>query len=145
MPDGLYDQDILAWSTRQADLLRRLGRGERVNDVDWDNIAEEIESVGRSELHAVESYLDLIITHVLKIHAAPDHESVPHWRHEMLTFQRNARRRYTDSMRQNIDLASLYRDITKSEMAVIPETNPFTLDDLLNASAAALLERLTRS
>jgi hypothetical protein len=30
-------------------------------------------------------------------------------------------------------------------MAVIPETNPFTLDDLLNASSAALLERLTPS
>jgi hypothetical protein len=33
MPDGLYDQDILAGSCRQADLLRRLGRGEWVNDL----------------------------------------------------------------------------------------------------------------
>jgi hypothetical protein len=40
MPDGLYERDVLAWSQHQADLLRRLGRGERVNDVDWTNIAE---------------------------------------------------------------------------------------------------------
>ena len=30
MPDTLYEQDILAWSDHQADLLRRLARGERV-------------------------------------------------------------------------------------------------------------------
>ena len=69
MPDGLYERDVLAWSQHQADLLRRLGRGERVNDVDWANIAEEIEDVGLSELHAVESFLNLIIVHLLKLHA----------------------------------------------------------------------------
>jgi hypothetical protein len=31
MPDDLYDRDVLAWSEYQADLLRRLARGERVN------------------------------------------------------------------------------------------------------------------
>ncbi len=43
----LYGDDILLWSERQAALLRRMGAGERVNDlVDWENVAEEIESVG---------------------------------------------------------------------------------------------------
>jgi hypothetical protein len=57
MSDDLYEHDILAWSTRQADLLRRLARGERVNGIDWDHVAEEIEDVGLSELNAVCSYL----------------------------------------------------------------------------------------
>ena len=36
MPDGLYDRDALAWAEQQAELLRRLAAGERVNDaVDW--------------------------------------------------------------------------------------------------------------
>jgi hypothetical protein len=52
MSDGLYERDVLAWSQHQADLLRRVGRGERVNDVDWVQIAEEIEDVGLSELHS---------------------------------------------------------------------------------------------
>ncbi len=39
--------DQLIWSERQAGLLRRMGPGERVNDqVDWTNVAEEIESLG---------------------------------------------------------------------------------------------------
>jgi hypothetical protein len=44
----LYDTDIVEWSERQAALLRRLGRGERINsdELDWPHIAEEIEDVG---------------------------------------------------------------------------------------------------
>ncbi len=44
----LYDADTLTWSERQAALLRRLAAGERVNaDLDWANVIEEVESVGR--------------------------------------------------------------------------------------------------
>jgi hypothetical protein len=55
MPDGLYDYDdydILIWSEQQADLLRRLERGEGVNRVDLVHVVEEIEDVGLSELHS---------------------------------------------------------------------------------------------
>jgi hypothetical protein len=50
----LYDDDILLWSEHEAALLRRLASGEHVNDrdLDWPNISEEIEAVGRSELRA---------------------------------------------------------------------------------------------
>jgi len=49
----LYDTDIVHWSEHQAELLRRRAAGELINeaDLDWLNIAEEIESVG-SERHA---------------------------------------------------------------------------------------------
>jgi hypothetical protein len=43
--DGLYERYVLAWSQHQAGLLRRLGRGESVNDVDWANLAAEIEAL----------------------------------------------------------------------------------------------------
>jgi hypothetical protein len=50
-----YDDDILLWSVRQAALLRRRAAGELVNDaeIDWTNVTEEIEDVGRSQLNAV--------------------------------------------------------------------------------------------
>lgn len=64
----LYDEDILQWSEQQAALLRRGAAGELVNDaeLDWPNIAEEIESVGRSELHGLESHLILALLHDLR-------------------------------------------------------------------------------
>ena len=42
-----YDVDLYAWSRQQGALLRRLAAGQRVNDrdVDWTNIADEIEAL----------------------------------------------------------------------------------------------------
>ena len=58
MSDTLYDTDVLSWSEQQAELLRRAARGERVNGLDWPNLIEEIEAVGRSEVRAVVSLLE---------------------------------------------------------------------------------------
>ena len=58
MPDGLYERDAFAWSERQADLLRRLAAGERVNEaVDWPYVIEEVQDLGLSELRACRSLL----------------------------------------------------------------------------------------
>ena len=45
--NDLYDEDVLLWSEQQAALLRRLAAGERVNEqIDWENVIDEVESVG---------------------------------------------------------------------------------------------------
>lgn len=69
-----YDTDVVQWSERQSLLLRRRAAGELVNEaeLDWENIAEEIESVGRSELHAMESLLFQALLHRLKAEAWPE-------------------------------------------------------------------------
>jgi hypothetical protein len=77
-----YDTDVYAWSLRQGALLRRLAAGERVNDadIDWPNIAEEIETVGRSERGAVASCIRTIIEHLMKLQASPATDPRPGWR-----------------------------------------------------------------
>jgi hypothetical protein len=146
MPDRLYHRDILAWSQHQADLLRRLGQGQTVNDVDWTNVAEEIADAGLSELHAVETYLNLAMTHLLKIQAWPDNTALDHWPAEIVMSQRNALRRFTPSMRQRIDIDALYADALASLHAgdrrnniprPYPRDNP--LDQLLNGDADDLI------
>jgi hypothetical protein len=82
MPNDLYERDILSWSEHQADLLRRLARGERVNDVDWEHVVEEIEDAGLFELNAVRSYLRLMLVHLLKLQGWPDNPAADHWRRE---------------------------------------------------------------
>ena len=140
MPDDLYDRDILAWSEREAALLRRLARGERVNDVDWAHLVEAIEDVGLSERNAVRSCLERLLLHLLKLRLWPDDPSVRHWRTEAVAFQRSAARRFAPSMRRRIDLDGLYRDAVdrlqagrmEDEPALRPpETCPFELDALL--------------
>lgn len=149
MPDDLYERDVLAWSEHQADLIRRLARGERVNDVDWEHVAEEIEDVGLSELHAVESYLDLILVHLLKATAWPDNEAVNHWHSEIVAFQKNAGRRYAPSMRQRVDVAGLYQGAMEQVAALgadsairLPPSCPFTVDQLLNEKWQVLKQTL---
>jgi hypothetical protein len=151
MPDGLYERDILSWSEHQADLLRRLARGERVNDVDWEHVVEEIEDVGLSELRAVESCLDLMLVHLLKVHGWPNGTSASHWRAEIGSFQKSAARRFAPSMRQRIDVAKLYADALEQLDGVDydgvvprpwPVTCPFTLDDLLTERRSVLAARL---
>jgi hypothetical protein len=147
MPDDLYDRDILIWSESQADLLRRLGRGEGVNGIDWAHVVEEIEVVGLSELHSVQSYLNLMLVHLLKIWLCPESPSLNHWRGEVVVG-----RRFAPSMRQRIDLAKLYDDAVEEIDAAglrpasprqWPATCPFTLDQLLNDKWTALDDRLT--
>jgi Domain of unknown function DUF29 len=152
MPDDLYDRDILIWSEHQADLIRRLARGERVNDVDWDHVAEEIEDVGRSELHAVESYLALTIVDLLKVHGWPASSTAQHWGVEAMVFQQDAVRRFTPSMRQKIDLERLYAKAAEglehatfdgSSPRTFPLRCPFTLDQLMGENLTGLMRHLT--
>ena len=139
----LYDSDILRWSDQQSDLLRRHARGERVNElIDWENVAEEIESVGREQLHAVESLLVQALVHSLKAAAWPRSRDAPAWRAEAGRFRGDARRRYVPSMRQRLDIETLYRDALRAMPETTdgqpplppPATCPFTLEDLLSAS-----------
>jgi hypothetical protein len=73
-----YESDIFAWRERQAVLLQRLAAGERLNDgdLDWPNIAEEIESVRRCECAALTSHIANAIEHLIKLQACrpPNHE-----------------------------------------------------------------------
>ena len=139
MPDDLYE-DALAWSEQQAGLLRRLAAGERVNDeVDWANVIEEIEDVGRSELRAVRSLLRRAIEHLLKIHGWPD-GPVEHWSAEARTFLSDANAEITPSMRSRLGIPALYRRARAVIVAntldgrapgPLPEACPFTVKDLI--------------
>ena len=151
MPDDLYDRDVLAWSEYQASLLRRIARGERVNDVDWEHVVEEIEDVGLSELNSVRSYLRLMLVHLLKLHGWPASPSADHWRQEVVSFQADAMQRFAPSMRQRIDVAQLWRSAL-NQLADIhydgvppdpwPAACPFTLDQLLSERRTVLEQQL---
>ena len=68
MTTTLYETDFYAWTQCQAALLRE----EEFEQIDWDNLIEEIESLGRSEKHEVESRLIVIMLHLLKWQYQPN-------------------------------------------------------------------------
>jgi hypothetical protein len=137
-----YEEDILTWSEQQGALLRRIAAGELVNsaELDWPNIAEEIESVGRSQRDAVESLLFQALVHMLKAEARPLSLSAPSWRADARGFRAQARRRFTPSMRQKIDVPGLYADALRAipetmdgqQPLPVPPECPVSLDELLS-------------
>ena len=134
----LYDRDAYSWAMQQADALRR----RSANEIDWDNVAEEIESVGKSQSSELYSRYVVLLTHLLK------------WR-----FQSDRRSRsWEASIRvQRVDIGRLVefnpglqakRDeifdaaFRTARLAAIgetdlpaqafPETNPFTLAEAMD-------------
>jgi hypothetical protein len=62
-----YDRDFYGWTQDQAARLR----AQRPRDFDWENLAEEVESLGRSEQGEIESRLHVLLVHLLKWQAQP--------------------------------------------------------------------------
>jgi hypothetical protein len=137
----LYDTDILTWSEHQADLLRRRAAGGLVNEteLDWSNIAEEIEDVGRSQLHSVESLLVQALRHMLKAEAWPLSRDAPVWRADAIDFRRQARRRFVPSMRQKIDVAGLYADALAAMPKTIDGTPSLPMSEICTVTLDELL------
>jgi hypothetical protein len=155
--DTLYDDDILLWSEQQAAAIRKLGVTGRnlPNELDIKNVAEEIESVGRSELAAVKSYLRLIFLHLIKLLLETESHAASHWRGEIIGFHSEMMARYAPSMRQRIDIEAIWRSAREQSLlafegagqqhvAELPAKCPVSIDDLLaeRIDGAALLEAL---
>jgi hypothetical protein len=67
----LYERDFYAWTAEQAGLLR----AGNLSGADIAHIAEEIESMGRSEKRELVSRLTILLQHLLKWRFQPDRRS----------------------------------------------------------------------
>jgi len=77
-PSALYDQDFVRWTEEQAAALRR-AKGSNL-PLDWENLAEEIESLGESDRRELRSQITRILRHLLKLEVSPAAEPRAVWR-----------------------------------------------------------------
>jgi hypothetical protein len=76
--NALYDEDFVLWTEEQAAALRR-AKGSNL-PLDWENLAEEIESLGKSDRRELRSQITRILRHLLKLEASPAAEPRAGWR-----------------------------------------------------------------
>ena len=95
MKNSLYDRDFYAWANEQAALLR----AGRLAEADIENIAEEIESMGRSEKRELVNRLTVLLLHLLKWQFQPSFRGTS-WR---LTIEEQ-RYRLEDHLKDNPSL-----------------------------------------
>jgi hypothetical protein len=62
----IYHRDFHAWAMRNAELIRQ----GRLAEIDGEHVAEELESMGKSQQRALGSRLTVLLAHLLK------------WRHQ---------------------------------------------------------------
>lgn len=127
----LYDSDYYAWTQEQAARLRAAA-AERVNaDVDWENVAEEIESMGGSLRRELGSRLTTILEHLLKLAFSRLYEPQRQWRNTVRTQRHSLAKliRSNPSLQRHLqaDLAECYED---ARLRVEPSRIDLTMDHL---------------
>jgi hypothetical protein len=125
-----YDDDFYAWTQAQAAALR----AKAWEALDLDNLAEEIESLGKSDRRAVQSHLKVLLQHLLKCaYQPPPHAS---WRANIREARRQIELILDDSPSLRRQLPSFVTwayphacqdaaDETGLSLATFPETCPW--------------------
>lgn len=135
---GAYDKDFYAWTIEQAALLR----AGRLNEIDLENMAEEIESLGRSTRSELVNRLAVLIAHLLKWQVQPDFQSrswqltIEEQRHQVRTILEDnpsLRAKLAESFDQACQRAILRaRRETGLDRQAFPSSSPWTLDQVLD-------------
>ncbi|AFZ26658.1 protein of unknown function DUF29 [Cylindrospermum stagnale PCC 7417] len=89
---NLYEVDYLQWLETTVEKLR----SQEYSTVDWGNLIEEIEDMGRSEKRSLESNLIVIILHLLKWHFQPDNRSGS-WEGSIIEHRRRVKKLLNES------------------------------------------------
>jgi hypothetical protein len=88
MPDQGYDTDLMLWAESQARALRDAGHAGTNLPIDWENVAEEIEALGKSQARELASRIAVVLVHLMKLEASPAEEPRAGWQ-ETIAQQRN--------------------------------------------------------
>lgn len=142
--DAGYDLDFYRWSNEQAALIRT----GRWDTLDAANIAEEIESLGKSQRSALASQIGRVIEHLLKLQRSPARPPRRGWLRsivqarakiaKLLAGNPSLRPQLTelvaeenDSVRRTVvRTLELYGELDAAR-AILADTEPFTVDQVV--------------
>ena len=142
----LYKTDFYAWARQQAEALRQFQATRPIAPLDFAHLIDEVDGLADNNLFAVESQLRRIMVHFLKLEHSPAAAPRRKWAVSIIDAQAQIEDRLTPSMRRDVELQveRLYGRalrIARVELidhdepeaaASLPETCPFTLDQLLD-------------
>jgi hypothetical protein len=133
-----YDDDLYVWSRDQAARLRAF----RPANVDWENIAEEIESLGKNDRRSLQSDLKVVLVHLIKWRYQPEKRKSG-WRSSINEHRDRIDRIIRDSPSlARVPAEGLTAEYRKARVEAlqdtrlpkhrIPETCPFAIEQVLD-------------
>lgn len=141
---ALYHRDYYAWTKAQAAALRRLAERRSNLELDFENLAEEVESLGRSDLATVRSQVRRIVEHLLKLEYSPAAEPRWSWKESIIEARDVIEDVITPTLRRDVEagFAKTYQQgRRRAETALksygehaaaqaLPTTCPYSLDQI---------------
>ncbi len=137
-PASLYEADFFRWTQEQGRVLRE----RRASDVDWENVAEEIETLGRSEKNEIAGRLNVLLLHLLRCQFQPEMRSTS-WRGSVVEQRKKLQR----LLRENPSLRDYPAQILDEEYEIarlkacgetglpletFPAAAPYQIDQILS-------------
>jgi hypothetical protein len=95
--DQGYDTDLALWAADQARALRDAGHAGTNLPIDWENVAEEIESLGKSQGRELASRIAVILVHLMKLEVSPAGEPRVGWQETIAQQRGDIERALADS------------------------------------------------
>jgi hypothetical protein len=137
---GLYEEDFPLWAERQAALLR----AGRFDELDLDNLIEEVEDLSRRERDTVESHVETILEHLLKLELSSATRPRRGWLVTVDKQRARLVRKLTATLRNHLEaeLPALYtglrrpvaRQLEKDRVPVeaLSTACPYSIDQILD-------------
>ena len=133
-----YEADFYAWTQHQAEQLR----SQRPAGFDWENLAEEIEDLGKSQKQRIESNLAIVLLHLLKLAYQPGSAKTG-WRSSVIEHRRRVARIVRDSpslrrypatilAEEYTSAREMAADETGLSLGEFPHACPFTIEQVLD-------------
>jgi hypothetical protein len=137
---SLYETDYLKWIDTTIEKLRL----QDYSNIDWENLIEEIEDMGRSERKSLKSNLIVVLTHLLKWQYQPEFRSGS-WKGSIVEHRRRIREALSDSpsLKPYLEevFAGAYLDAVEQASAetglpveTFPQECPYTSAEVLNSN-----------
>lgn len=135
---ALYDHDFNLWIQQTVSNLK----SKDMDAIDWNNLIDEIEGMGKSDRRALQSYLERLIEHLLKLKYWDGERDRCErgWKIEILEFRSRIERILNDSPSLKNFLSEIYPKVHK--LAVARMSIVFDLpDNALISESFALSDR----
>ncbi|MGB5634827.1 MAG: DUF29 domain-containing protein [Waterburya sp.] len=134
----LYEQDYFLWLEKTTELLK----AGNLNQLDWENLIEEIENLGRSEKRAVVSFLKQLVKHLLLYsywHREREWsgrgwlEEISNFRFELSQYlDSKTLKNYAEQELETIYSIARREAMLKSQINDMPVDCPYSLEQILN-------------
>ena len=135
----LYEHDYYGWTNTQVQALR----DREISRLDWENLAEEVEDLGKAERHRLESHLESLLMHLLKWEYQLQRRSRS-WSNSIREHRFRIQRVLRDNPSLKASLPEVFADSyeaarfaaeneTGQDLSALPESCPWSLDDALRS------------